>query len=62
MSTYKGYTDAQRIATAKYRQKMGIEKLSLDLPKGKKAEWKAKAESKGLSLTAYIAKLIEADN
>ena len=38
------------------------ESLTLNLAKGVKDEWRKKAESKGLSLTAYIAKLIEADN
>jgi hypothetical protein len=38
------------------------DKLTLNLPKGKKDEYKAKAESKGLSLTAYIVSLIESDN
>lgn len=61
MSVYKGYTEAGKIATAKYKKKMGIEKLNIDLPKGKKDEYKAKAEAKGMSLTAYIVSLIEND-
>lgn len=61
MSEYKGYTKGQNIATQKYKKKKGIQKLSLDLPAGKKDEYKAKAEAKGMSLTAYIVSLIEAD-
>ena len=62
MSEYKGYTEAQKNATMKYRKKAGIEKIQIDVPQGKKEEYKAKAESKGLSLTAYIVSLIESDN
>lgn len=61
MSEYKGYTEGQNKATQKYKKKMGIQKLSIDLPAGKRDEYKAKAESKGMSLTAYIVSLIEAD-
>ena len=61
MSVYKGYTEKQKEATIKYRQKVGIQKLSIDLPKGKKEEWQQKAKAKGLSLTAYITKLVEED-
>ena len=43
MSVYKGYTEKQKEATIKYRQKVGIQKLSIDLPKGKKEEWQQKA-------------------
>lgn len=62
MSVYKGYSESQKNATLKYRKKAGIEKIQIDVPQGKKAEYKAKAESKGLSLTAYIVSLIESDN
>ena len=62
MSEYKGYTQKGKEATYRYREKAGIEKLAIDLPKGKKAEYKAKAAAKGLSLTAYIVSLIENDN
>jgi len=61
MSVYKGYTQQQNEATKRYKKKVGIQKVSLDVPKGKKDEWKAKAQRKGLSLTAYITKLIEED-
>ena len=61
MSTYKGYTKQQNIATQKYKKKVGLQRVSLDLPQGKREEWQAKAKAKGLSLTAYITKLIEDD-
>ena len=61
MSEYKGYTQKQAIATAKYKKKVGYEKLTIEVKQGKKEEFKAKAKAKGLSLTAYIVKLIEED-
>ena len=61
MSEYKGYTEQGKMASMKYN-KEHRESLTLNLAKGVKDEWRKKAESKGLSLTAYIAKLIEEDN
>ena len=60
MSEYKGYTEQQKIATNKYIKEK-CDRLSIILPKGKKEEYRAKAEAKGMSLTAYIAHLIEND-
>lgn len=60
MSEYKGYTQKQNLATQKY-QKENLEQLRLWVKKGKKDEYKAKAEAKGMSLTAYIVSLIEND-
>lgn len=61
MSIYKGYTEKSKIASMKYKKEKR-DSLTLSLPKGKKEEYRAKAESKGLSLTAYIVSLIEKDN
>lgn len=61
MSEYKGYTEAMGKATAKYR-KANLERISLDVKKGKREEYRAKAEAKGMSLQSYIISLIEADN
>ena len=61
MSEYKGYTEAGKIATAKYKKKVGIQRLSLDLPNGKRDIYKAHAESKGMSLTGLIVQLLEQD-
>lgn len=58
MSTYKGYTQAQNKATQKY-QKEHLEQVNIKLPKGKRDEYKAFAESQGKSLAGLIVELIE---
>ena len=61
MSEYKGYTEVGKKATAKYIKEKR-DTLNLNLPKGKKEEYRAQAEAKGYkSLTAYIVALIEGD-
>lgn len=60
MSVYEGYNEKRKIASMKYNKEKR-DSLTLSLPKGKKEEYRAKAESKGLSLTAYIVSLIEND-
>ena len=60
MSVYKGYDEISKRASMKYNKEKR-DSLTLNLPKGKKNEYKAKAAEKGLSLTAYIMKLIEED-
>ena len=60
MSKYEGYTEARNKASQRYQQK-NLEQVRFCVKKGKLAEYKAKAESKGMSLTAYIVSLIEAD-
>ena len=52
-------TEAARKAVAKYHEK--LDEFKVRVPKGKKAEYKAQAESHGMSLNAYIVKLLEAD-
>lgn len=42
-------------------QKENKDRILLILPKGDKDKIKARAESKGMSLNAYINKLIDAD-
>lgn len=54
------YSEAQKNATLKYKAKT-YEKLNLDVKIGTKDKWKAQAAKQGLSLTAYITKLIEKD-
>lgn len=54
------YSEAQKNATLKYKAKT-YEKLNLDVKIGTKDKWKAQAAKNGLSLTAYITKLIEKD-
>ena len=61
MSKYEGYNESRKNASMKYR-KNNIERIALDVQKGKKEEYRAQAEEKGYSsLTAYIVHLIESD-
>ena len=52
-------TDAQKKANNKYFEK--FDDIKVRVPAGKKVEYKAQAEAHGLSLNAYIVKLLEAD-
>lgn len=61
MSTYKGYTEAGKIATAKYKQKMDYVKLGIDLPREQRDRYKAHAQSKGVSLASLVVQLLEDD-
>lgn len=54
------YNDAQKKASIKYLADK-TDSVQIRVPKGKKEEYKALAASKGLSLNAYIIKLIEQD-
>lgn len=54
------YSEAQKRATLKYKQK-AYDKLTLEVKKGMKDVYKAQAAKRGLSLQAYIVSLIEAD-
>lgn len=58
MSKYEGYNESRKKASMKYN-KEHREKLGLNLPKGKKDEYKAFAESRGMSLTEMFIMLIE---
>ena len=58
MSKYTGYTDRQNKATQKYK-KEHFGRIVIDVRKEKKEEYKTFAESRGMSLTALIVKLIE---
>lgn len=61
MSIYKGYNETYKKASMKYK-KNNIERIALDVQKGKKDEYKEQAAAKGYaSLTAYIVHLIESD-
>lgn len=50
---------AQLKANAKHHEK--LEDIKIRVPKGKREEYKAQAEAKGMSLNAYIIKLLEQD-
>lgn len=39
--------------------KKNYDRIELKIPKGKKAEWQAKAKAAGMSLTEFISKKIE---
>lgn len=54
------YNEANKKASMKYMAEKR-EDLKLNLPKGKKEEYKAYAASKGVSLTKLITDLIEKD-
>lgn len=53
-------TSAQMKASAKYRKEKR-DTVSMELPKGTRDIWKARAQALGLSLTAYIVSLVNAD-
>lgn len=52
-------SEAQKKANNKYFQK--FDDIKIRVPAGMKAEYKAQAEAHGLSLNAYVVKLLEAD-
>lgn len=52
-------SEAQLRANAKHLA--SLDEFKVRVPKGKKDEYKAQAAEKGLSLNAYIIKLLEAD-
>ena len=54
------YNENAKNRTMKY-MKESRDKLTLNLPKGKKEEYKEYAQSKGMSLTELIMSLIDAD-
>ena len=54
------YNENAKNRTIRY-MKGSRDKLNINLPKGKKDEYKEYAQSKGMSLTELIMSLIEAD-
>ena len=54
------YSEAQKRAVCKY-QKTHLDQIAIRVPKGKRDEYKAKAEAHGKSLARYIIDLIEND-
>ena len=57
---FMSYTEAQKRATAKY-MKANLDDIKIRVPKGKREDYKAYAESKGMSLNKLIVDLIEKD-
>lgn len=54
------YNEQSKERTMKYMREKR-DKLTLDMPKGKKEQYKKYAENKGKSLTALIMELLETD-
>ena len=54
---YSGYTEARKAANARYEAET-VERISLVLKKGQKAEIKAHAESNGESVNGFINRAI----
>ena len=54
------YSKAQKEATARY-MKNNLDDIKIRVPKGKRDKIRAYAESKGMSLNAYINDLIDKD-
>ena len=52
-------SEAQKKANNKYFEK--FDDIKVRVPAGKKDEYKAQAEKNGMSLNAYIIKLLETD-
>ena len=52
------YSDAQKRATAKYNAK-AYDRIEVKVAKGKKAEIKAYAESKGECVNGFISRVID---
>ena len=52
-------TEAQKRAKSKYR--LNKESINLELPAGTRDRWKERATALGMSMTAYITSLVEAD-
>lgn len=57
-SAYTGYTEARKAANAKYEAET-VERISLVLPKGKKAIIKAHTEHTGQSVNGFINEAID---
>lgn len=54
------YNEAAKNATTKYIKEKR-DRLGLNMPKGKKEEYRKQAEAHGMSLNAYIISLLEKD-
>lgn len=55
---YSGYTQARKTANAKYEAET-VERISLVVPKGHKADIKAHAEQRGESVNGFINRAID---
>lgn len=55
------YSEAQKRATQRYKEKKGYVKINVDVTEDKRTRYKNQAAKRGLSLSAYIVSLIEKD-
>ena len=55
------YSEAAKRATANYKKKIGIVRVSLDMMPEERDALKAAAAAEGMSVKAYIMQLVEAD-
>jgi predicted HicB family RNase H-like nuclease len=55
------YSEAQKKATLKYREKVDIVKLTVDMKREEREKYKVQAAEHGMSLSAYIIHLLEED-
>ena len=55
------YSEAQKRATQRYKQKIGMVKLNIDVTEEQRERYKAQAKKQGMSLAAYVTSLIEKD-
>jgi predicted HicB family RNase H-like nuclease len=54
------YTEARKRATAKY-MKENLDDIKIRVPKGERDKYKIQAAAAGMSLNAYIIKLMDDD-
>lgn len=54
-------TDARKRARAAYRDRCKIVRVVMEIPQEVREKWRERAQSLGLSLTAYIVSLVNAD-
>ena len=55
------YSEAQKRATQRYKEKKGYVKINIDVTEDNRTRYKNQAARRGLSLSAYIVSLIEKD-
>lgn len=55
------YSEAQKRATKKYKEKKGYVKINIDVTADTREKYKLQAAKHGMSLTAYIISLLEKD-
>lgn len=57
-STYRGSSEAQRRAVAKYQSEK-VEEFKIRVPKGRKDYYKQQAELRGMSLNAFCIRAMD---